>query len=508
MHFSTVAVATLLTLAVRISAVPFPASPAVKAESDYIDGASNAKSDNANDIPNGVFSFKSAAAAQYYVPRDIPTVPFKVPESWAAMMPIDTRDKSKGKYFFWMYPAASQAGIDDVTIWLNGGPGCSSLEGLLQENGPYLFPWNITGQAPEPYVKPNPYSWHKLSTLIAVDQPVTTGFSVGKVIASNQKDIADAFYGFITNLYVAFPELKGKRLWLAGESYSGRFVSEIAFRLLQNGNPFNLQGIAINDPDFASGFFTEEAPSIQFAKRHKHHMRLSDAFLEKMDEEAAKHGLKDFMDKNLVYPPPDGGIHIPEEMEADPDYSPFNAITDEAAANNDDFNVYNVIQSVPIADPLGYPPSADDASAKNILNDIPGLKEMIHASNKAWLECTLKSPFVNGEDSSPPPAETVLPHVIETLQRTVINHGNRDWVLMANGSRLGIQNMTWAGMRGFQSGSNSPLVVDGQVAGNWHTERKLTFIEVYESGHMIPQDQPKAAYKTQQYLLGQVTSLS
>ncbi len=98
--------------------------------------------------------------------------------------------------------------------------------------------------------------------------------------------------------------------------------------------------------------------------------------------------------------------------------------------------------------------------------------------------------------------------MIEKTTRSVINHGRQDFILIANGSRLAIQNMTWAGERGFQRKPTSQLIVDGKNVGNWHSERKLTFIEVDGAGHMIPQDQPKIAFKTQQYLLGQVKDLS
>ncbi len=464
-----------------------------------------------SDIPNGVFSFQSAAAAQYHVGRDIPTVPFKVPESWAGMMPIDAQNKSKGEYFFWMYPAASQAGKDDVTIWFNGGPGCSSLEGLLQEIGPYLFPYNISGQAAA-YVKPNPYSWHQLSTLIAVDQPLGVDFSNGQVSATSEEDVANAFYGFLGNLYTTFPELKGKRLWLWAESYGAYFASYIAHKILSEptsnqANGINLQGVGIIDGIISNSLFLLDGASIPFAKKYQKEMQLSDAFLQQVDANAAKHDFTDFAKANLQYPPPAGGILRPAKV--DDAYAPWTDIYNEAAARNSNWNEYNVLQSVPIDDPLGFAPASPSSSANNVVNNIQGLKALIHAPNSTtWLECAAKWPFVDQNDNSPAPDEGVLPSVIERL-RVVIGHGSQDFRVVADGSRLAIQNMTWGGMRGFQSEPKpNNLIVDGQVAGNWHTERQLTFAEVFGAGHMLPQDQPKAAYKLHQFLLGQTSSLS
>jgi carboxypeptidase D len=65
-------------------------------------------------------------------------------------VPIDTNDTSR-TLFFVFQPTIGQA-VDEVTIWLNGGPGCSSLEGFFQENG--LWTWEPGTFAPS-Y---NPYS--------------------------------------------------------------------------------------------------------------------------------------------------------------------------------------------------------------------------------------------------------------------------------------------------------------------------------------------------------------
>ena len=52
-------------------------------------------------------------------------------------------------------------------MWFNGGPGCSSLSGLLTENGP--FTWEAGTLAPVQ----NPYTWVNLTNMVWVEQPGT-----------------------------------------------------------------------------------------------------------------------------------------------------------------------------------------------------------------------------------------------------------------------------------------------------------------------------------------------
>jgi carboxypeptidase D len=129
--------------------------------------------------------------AEFYVDgKSIPDVDWDVGPSWSGLLPISNKTGETRELFFWFFPPGPEGSLDDLVFWCarpsravhmaltrarrtNGGPGCSSLEGLLQENGPFSWSW---GQA-----KPtqNQYSWTNISSMLYVEQPVGTGFSQG-----------------------------------------------------------------------------------------------------------------------------------------------------------------------------------------------------------------------------------------------------------------------------------------------------------------------------------------
>jgi len=61
----------------------------------------------------------------------IPDVDFDIGESYAGLMPISNATNASELYF-WFFPSSNPAASNEIVIWLNGGPGCSSLEGFLQ----------------------------------------------------------------------------------------------------------------------------------------------------------------------------------------------------------------------------------------------------------------------------------------------------------------------------------------------------------------------------------------
>ncbi|KAI3327522.1 carboxypeptidase S1 [Xylariaceae sp. AK1471] len=73
--------------------------------------------------------------------------------------------------FFWFFEARKDPANAPLTIWLNGGPGSSSMLGLFAENGPcYVNPDSNSTTLSE-------WSWNNEVNMLYIDQPVQVGFS-------------------------------------------------------------------------------------------------------------------------------------------------------------------------------------------------------------------------------------------------------------------------------------------------------------------------------------------
>lgn len=90
----------------------------------------------------------------------IPDVDFDIGESYAGTLSISDNSSDPNQLFFWFFPSENPSASNEIVIWLNGGPGCSSLDGLLQENSPFL--WQSGTYAPQP----NPFSWVNLTNMV------------------------------------------------------------------------------------------------------------------------------------------------------------------------------------------------------------------------------------------------------------------------------------------------------------------------------------------------------
>lgn len=64
----------------------------------------------------------------------------------------------------------------------------------------------------------NEHSWTNLSSILYIEQPVGTGYTQGVPNAQDEEDVAAQFVGFMQQFLEVFPELKGKKTYMTGES--------------------------------------------------------------------------------------------------------------------------------------------------------------------------------------------------------------------------------------------------------------------------------------------------
>ncbi|KAJ3506989.1 hypothetical protein NMY22_g17076 [Coprinellus aureogranulatus] len=339
-----------------------------------------------------------------------------------------------------------------------------------------------------------------------VEQPVGTGFSQGTPNITNENDLAEQVVGFLGQFLGVFSELKGKKLYLTGESYAGKYIPYIADHIYSHPNSLelDLQGIWIADPSLTYDVVQQQIPAVDFVHKYENVFALNNTMMSHLDETAEKCGYTDYMKTYVTYPP-NGTLPLPNNTaKVEPECDVWDMIFEAALQINPAFNIYRIFDTYPILwDVLGFPGSFPDEQSP-IYFDRPEVKAAINApADVKWEECSSVDVFPNG-DRSPDSALSVLPGVIEKSKRAVIIHGLADYILMADGTRIAIQNMTWNGEQGFQEPiAEDSFIVDGIGAmGTSHTERGLTYIEVVLSGHMIPQFSPVAAFQSMKYLMG------
>lgn len=109
--------------------------------------------------------------------------------------------ENHGEMFFWHVRQKHLADRQRTIIWLNGGPGCSSMDGLFLEIGPFRFQDDKT-------LVENDGSWHEFANILFLDQPLGTGFSFvdGDHYIHELDQMAEHVMQFLDRFLELFPE--------------------------------------------------------------------------------------------------------------------------------------------------------------------------------------------------------------------------------------------------------------------------------------------------------------
>ena len=157
-------------------------------------------------------------------------------ESYSGFITVNRTTNSN--LFFWFFPAENGNKSAPLLLWLQGGPGSSSMYGLLKENGPFIADVDKNGH---PFVRSNPHSWSANHSVLYIDNPVGTGFSFARnneAYHSRLEGSTEDLYTFLQQFYQLFPELQKAKFFPFGESYAGKYVPSLAYKIhMENTAP-------------------------------------------------------------------------------------------------------------------------------------------------------------------------------------------------------------------------------------------------------------------------------
>ncbi|KAI0629365.1 alpha/beta-hydrolase [Trametes polyzona] len=250
--------------------------------------------------PSGDFS--PAWQDYFEVKGSLPNVTWSLPRNFAGNIPVNRAGHPNDTLFFWAFEkengsltaGANQRANEPWGIWLNGGPGSSSLIGLTSENGPVHINADFSAQK-------NNFSWNTLADYIWVDQPVGVGFSTSDSAGyvHDEDEMGRDFMGFLSNLVKVFPSLKTRPMHLTGESYAGTYIPYImkAYFGLQNP-PVRITKFAIGDGTVGSGEVFEIVPTVTTIETYPQLIGYDPAVFEYFREQEHLCGY----DLNLTYP--------------------------------------------------------------------------------------------------------------------------------------------------------------------------------------------------------------
>ncbi|XP_021811396.1 serine carboxypeptidase-like 35 [Prunus avium] len=412
----------------------------------------------------------------------------------------NSSSSSNKALFYWFFHAQQNASSKPLVLWLNGGPGCSSVAyGAAQELGPFLVRSNGT-------LILNNFSWNKVANVLFLEAPVGVGFSY----TNNSKDVetlgdavtaADS-YAFLVEWFKRFPAFKSHEFYIAGESYAGHYVPQLADLIYQrnkhsssSSSYINLKGFmignaVINGPTDSRGMF-------DYAWSHA---IISDQLYYNLVKEC------DFENEN------NQTEHCNDHMRAflqafsDIDiygiYAPVCLSSSSSSSSNPNkvkASTYNSIKLLVAPRlltqhelwhrlPSGYDPCTEDYVEQYFNRE--DVQRALHANvTKLSYPYTPCSGVIKGWNDSP---DTLLPVIQKLLKaglRIWIYSGDTDGRVPVTSTRYSIKEM---GLRVKQEWR--AWFDGGQVAGWAETYEEgggLTFATVRGAGHQVPAFAPR-----------------
>ncbi|KZT08027.1 serine carboxypeptidase [Laetiporus sulphureus 93-53] len=371
--------------------------------------------------------------------------------------------------WFWFFEARNDPDTAPFTIWLNGGPGSSSMVGLFQEHGPC----RITNDSSS--VTYNPYSWNEVSNIMYIDQPVGVGYSYGTLDVGTSEEAAKDVWTFLQIFFSdpRYSKYQERDFALWTESYGGHYGPTFAAYFLEqnakvadgtvSGLPINLKYLGVGDG--LTDPLSQYPGYLSYAASNPYHPLVSTSEI----ETATYDWNKTDGCMSQITACYDNGSD--ETCSAAQDYCNSNILSPLAG----DYDVYYVLSTNP--DP--YPPDPTP-----YLNNATLMAEIGADSNWTETNYNVYLNFANTGDwmrNSAPDLEVV----IDAGVRTVIYDGDADYILNYKGVEAMVAHLQTRFSSEFARQKFATWTVHGEAAGIYKNAGTFSYVRIFGAGHEV-----------------------
>ncbi|KAI6041479.1 Alpha/Beta hydrolase protein [Pisolithus marmoratus] len=386
--------------------------------------------------------------------------------------------------WFWFFEARNSPETAPFTLWLNGGPGCSSMIGLFQENGPC----GVNPDGETTYL--NPYSWNNVSNMIYIDQPIGTGFSYGTDTVNSTEVAAPFVWQAFQVLFEsqAFAKYSSREFVFATESEGGGHYGPAFVTYFDEQNAKIVDGTLDAEPIVVSALLINNGwidPLIQnvayytFAKNAPGYGQLiSDAVLANISQALWGEG---------------GCVQQEQACYAAGNSSASDAIclsADNYCSSHilplvlGNYDPYDLRQNTSTLFPPQY--YTNYLSIESVKKQISAETSYENCANKPY------QMIINTGDGG----RTLLPELSRLANsglRILIWAGDTDIICNWVGVYETVLAMNWYGNEELKNTSLTNITLNGTPIASVANVDNFTFARVFGAGHEVPAFQPAAA---------------
>ncbi|PSN74945.1 hypothetical protein BS50DRAFT_567701 [Corynespora cassiicola Philippines] len=381
-------------------------------------------------------------------------------------------DEEEDKHlFYWFFESRNDPENDPVVLWLNGGPGCSSLMGLFMELGPSSVTKKLE-------VKFNEFSWNSNASVIFIDQPVNVGYSYSSGSVSNTVAAGKDIYALLTLFFKQFPEYAHQGFHISGESYAGHYIPVFASEILSHKNRnINLQSVLIGNG------LTDGLTQYEYYKP----MACGEGGWPAVLDEGSCQSMEN------AYPRCAGLIENCYNSESVWSCVPASIYCNNAMIGpyqRTGQNVYDVRR--PCGDNSLCYDEIDWIS--NFLNKKEVMKA-VGAEVNSYDSCNFdinRNFLLQGDWMKP--YHRVVPGLLEQIP-VLVYAGDADYICNWLGNKAWTEALEWPGQKDYAKAPMKDFLLggDGKKVGEVKSSGNFTFLKLHAGGHMVPYDQPAAS---------------